>query len=136
MQCLSVGRIVHFYPGKNDQLHPTYGNGYNNNGADVLPAIVVQVFGSTPEVGNMAIFAFNTDASLVRRYSVPHKSKALDGQSYWDWPVITPFIPPMGSASVTSSTDNTIQAWMSVDPGTSDLTYKNFSEDNGNQHRA
>lgn len=94
MQTPTVGRIVHFYPGTGDTLHLHYGGGHNNNGAEFLPAIVIQVFGN---LCNLVVFTFNSDATVVRRYSVIPASTANlsiypEGvqPTYWDWPQIAP----------------------------------------------
>jgi hypothetical protein len=80
----SCGRIVHFYPHKeNDKLCA-----WNN--AEKVPAIVVQNWGDLSS--NLSVFPMNPDATNVLRYSVSHLSTVLKDengvpqQSYWDWP--------------------------------------------------
>jgi hypothetical protein len=77
----TVGRQVYYFPNGND-LH------CSRNGAEVLPATVVQVFSTRV---NLAVTCMNTDGPVVLRYSVVHKSEIehLTGiNSYWDWPEI------------------------------------------------
>jgi len=80
----TVGRQVHYFPNGAD-AHCT------NNGAEVLPATVVQVFGTSI---NLAVICMNPDGPVVLRYSVAHKSTApcyeekIQGR-YWDWPEIS-----------------------------------------------
>lgn len=79
----TVGRQVHYFPNGTD-VH------CQNNGAEVLPATVVQVFGSHL---NLAVTCMNPDGPIVLRYSVPHKTSAVkdvDGNigRHWDWPEI------------------------------------------------
>jgi hypothetical protein len=78
----TVGRQVHYFPNGFD-LH------CQKNGAEVLPATVVQVFSKRL---NLAITCMNDDGPIVLRYSVPHESeidpsKGLVG-AYWNWPEI------------------------------------------------
>jgi len=76
----SVGRIVHYYPNGADPIT-------SNNGAEFVPAIVVQEFGGL--LANLSVFPMNPDATNVLRYSVQHKSMPVHtGQAYWDWPEI------------------------------------------------
>ncbi|HEY1201693.1 MAG TPA: hypothetical protein VGE79_11955 [Niastella sp.] len=77
----TVGRTVHFYPGAADET-------CRANGAQCLPAIVVQEWGNT--VANLHVFTANHDAPNVIRFSVDHVSKRFEGsqQGYWDWPPI------------------------------------------------
>lgn len=81
----TVGRIVHvFLPPhglENHLKHPI-----NINGAEVLPAIVTQVFGNTK--CNMNVFTPDVDNPVVPQFSVDHKSEAREGYAYWDWPAI------------------------------------------------
>lgn len=75
----TIGRQVHFFPNGADK-HTA------NNGADVLPATVVQVFSTKL---NLAVTCMNPDGPVVLRYSVAHKSEVNgEGQAYWDWPEI------------------------------------------------
>lgn len=80
----SVGRQVHYFPnGKDDHTQ--------KNGAEVLPATVVQAFGTSI---NLAVTCMNPDGPVVLRYSVPHVSTAVKDQegnivqAYWAWPEI------------------------------------------------
>lgn len=82
----SCGRIVHFFPHKeNDKLASW-------NGADKIPAIVVQNWGAL--CSNLSVFPMNPDATNVLRYSVPHLTEVAKSEeglaltSYWDWPQI------------------------------------------------
>jgi hypothetical protein len=75
----SVGRIVHYFPSDSDKIASA-------NNAEFVPAIVVQTFGG--DLANLSVFPMNPDATNVLRYSVHHKSNALEGQNYWDWPQI------------------------------------------------
>lgn len=138
-QIPTVGRIVHFFPGSNDPslsdrkgAHPTYAN----NSATVLPAIVLQVFGTAI---NLMVFTCNQDTHTARRYSVQHKDTALQGTyedgvvpTYWDWPEIVTFTPPVGSTTLTIPHPDIVS--QSTTDG--NLTFKSFSQDNGNQQRA
>jgi len=74
----TVGRQIHYFPCEHD-FHCSY------NGAEVLPATVVQVFSTRL---NLAVTCMNVDGPVVLRFSVPHKSEADAGgiMSYWDWP--------------------------------------------------
>lgn len=82
----TVGRMVHYFPNLADAHCAA-------NGAEVLPATVVQVFG---ERINLVVTCMNQDAAVVQRYSVQHKSTVpkqdnsehLTEVSYWDWPEI------------------------------------------------
>jgi hypothetical protein len=75
----TVGRQVHFFPvAENDSI-------IRVNGVTLAPAIVIQGFDLSV---NMQVFTMSGDALNVLRYSVPHKTIALEGQSYWDWPEI------------------------------------------------
>jgi len=83
----TAGRIVHFYGCGNDIL-------CNANGAEYVPAIVVQACGNL--IANLQCFTMAVDAPNVLRFSVHHKSEAFikneDGttdqiySTYWDWP--------------------------------------------------
>lgn len=82
----TAGRVVHYFPNGAD-AHTA------KNGAELLPATVVQPFGTAI---NLAVTCMNPDGPVVLRYSVQHKSliaKNEDdspkaGQSYWDCPEI------------------------------------------------
>lgn len=74
----TVGRQVHFFPNGGDK-HCA------NNNAEVLPATVVQAFGQRL---NLAVTCMNPDGPVVLRYSVAHKTEAIEGVAYWDWPEI------------------------------------------------
>lgn len=96
MQTPTIGRIVHYYPGTSDPTLSDREGSWNNNGAKVLPAIILQAF--SPVLANLMVFTANGDAVVVRRYSVQEKSAILpygdfqDGQepSYWEWPPLVP----------------------------------------------
>ena len=87
VQIPTCGRIVHYYPNGGD-AH------CSANTANVVPAMVVQTFGTAI---NLSVFPMNTDATNVLRYSVLHKSNLktnedgtpVSGLAYWDWPAIT-----------------------------------------------
>lgn len=80
----TVGRQVHYFPNGKDQH-------CEKNNAEVLPATVVQVFGSRI---NLAVTCMNPDAPIVLRYSVSHKDSANKdeggnpNEAYWAWPEI------------------------------------------------
>lgn len=75
----SVGRIVHlFNNGCMDHLE------FEANGPEKLPGIVTQVFGTLK--ANMQVFTVDTFKPVVQLWSVSHKSEAMEGQPYWDWP--------------------------------------------------
>lgn len=81
----TVGRIVHYFPNGSTDVNAAA------NGATVLPALVIQPFGTAI---NLHVHAMNPDCSVLLRYSVSHKSsigvdeagKTQTGQAYWDWP--------------------------------------------------
>jgi len=80
----SVGRIVHYFPVNDKHCQA--------DTATVLPATVVQVFGSRI---NLSVTTMNPDGIQVLRYSVPHEStvtRDIDGKAaepgYWAWPEI------------------------------------------------
>lgn len=85
----TCGRIVHFHHCNNDDV-------CGANGAEFIPAIVVQAWGNF--IANLSCFTMNADASNVLRFSVHHKSEAFtkneDGTTnqiyptYWEWPSI------------------------------------------------
>lgn len=120
MQTPTVGRIVHFFPGTTD---PTLSNPHNNNGATVLPALIMQVF--SPTMVNLLVFTMNSDAAMVRRYSIYHKSAVGAGYgdgvvpAYWDWPEIVRAEPLVFRSG-----------GVSTDGNSGDITYKSFSDDN------
>jgi hypothetical protein len=74
----TVGRQVHFFPNGADEH-------CSKNNATVLPATVVQVFGS---MLNLAVTCMNPDGPIVLRYSVKHKDTLPESGAYWDWPDI------------------------------------------------
>lgn len=80
----TVGRMVQYFPNGKDQ-HCEYNN------ATVLPATVVQVFGSRI---NIAVTCMNPDGIVVTRHSIAHKDTAMKdadgniGERYWAWPEI------------------------------------------------
>jgi hypothetical protein len=87
----TVGRTVHYFPSGIDEVAQA-------NGATVLPAIVIQVFGTRV---NLQVLTMNPDAPNVLRYSVAHKSDAARDhirqvvgeeapivEAHWDWPEI------------------------------------------------
>jgi len=79
----TVGRQVHYFPNGAD-THCA------KNGAEVLPATVMQVFSAHL---NLAVTCMNDDGPVVLRYSVAYKGDAMEGgpyqgSSYWDWPEI------------------------------------------------
>lgn len=77
-QKISIGRIVEFFPNNNQ------GGLRLPNGMQSAPAIVVQIF---DQHINLNVFTAETNGStpVKQAYSVSHKSKAQDGQYYWDW---------------------------------------------------
>lgn len=74
----TVGRQVHYFPSEGDPAARA-------NGAIVLPATVIQSFGTAI---NIHVLTMNPDSHSLLRYSVPHASAHNPGQSYWDWPVM------------------------------------------------
>lgn len=76
----TIARVVIFYPAIHDQQS-------RNNGAEEIPAIIVSL--SDPESGFVNLRVLQDGANVPWRTSVPHKSKAKKGDSYWDWPEIT-----------------------------------------------
>lgn len=80
----TIGRQVNYFPNGND-AHVAH------NGATILPATVIQVFGSRL---NLAVTCMNSDGPVVLRYSVAHLSDTSKNQegdiigAYWDWPEI------------------------------------------------
>ena len=82
----TVGRLVHYFPNGGD-AH------CEKNNAKVLPATVVQAFGTAI---NLAVTCMNPDGPVVLRCSVAHLSSldkklgtdALVNRPYWDWPEI------------------------------------------------
>lgn len=73
----SIGRIVHFYPVSQEDMDCT------NNGAYVVPAIVTQVFDQETMMVNITVFFVG---GISSKWSVAHRSKVTEGNSYWDWP--------------------------------------------------
>lgn len=80
----TIGRQVHYFPSKDEHCKA--------NSATVLPATVVQVFGSRI---NIAVTCMNPDGVIVLRYSVAHETTVTrdsDGNvgenGYWAWPEI------------------------------------------------
>lgn len=126
-QLPTVGRIVHYYPGTTDTQLSDKNGTYNNNGADVLPAIVLQTFGYS--TANLLVFCTNTDTHLARRYSVPHKTElhaTLDSkiqQAHWEW-------PPHHTAPVIPVPATIIEGEFTKREDSGDITFKKFSDDN------
>lgn len=118
MQTPTVGRIVHYFDNGVDKF--SYIPGQVG-----VPAIVITANELRP---NLYLFTSNPDIdrSSPIRLSVPHNSMKGDlvGESYWDWPEVTP------AKVVQIDTHSTTEA---SGPGP---TYKQFSDDNGNNHRA
>ena len=80
VRAASPGRIVHYFPNNGDKHCEA-------NGAEVVPAMVVQAFVGT--ILNLSVFAMNQDGPNVLRYSVRHRSEVNnEGIPYWDWPEI------------------------------------------------
>jgi len=86
----TVGRIVHFYPGKGEFAYKL------PNGMEFAPAIVTQVFDGSGPI-NLTVFVMprpdqGIDAPVMNAWSVVHadmKSVTTDGNSvspYWEWP--------------------------------------------------
>lgn len=80
----TVGRQVHYFPVNDEHCKA--------NSAEVLPATVVQVFGSRI---NLAVTCMNPDGVQVLRYSVAHETtvaRDVEGKAgekgYWAWPEI------------------------------------------------
>lgn len=80
----TVGRQVHYYPCGDE--HCKY------NGAEILPATVMQVFNGRI---NLAVTCMNPDGFIVIRYSVTHESTVIRDDNgnvaeggYWAWPEI------------------------------------------------
>lgn len=78
----TVGRQVHYFPNGKDEVAQA-------NNAEVLPATVIQPFGTRL---NLQVMTMNHDAHTVLRSSVPHKSMVPESNpkafAYWDWPEI------------------------------------------------
>lgn len=102
------GRIVHYFPGQDDSLT-------NRNGADKLPAIIIQPFTSRC---NLYIFSVGSESPV--RWSIPQKDDVQEGFSYWDWPEIAPVMNIAHSEGYKPTTDG----------GSGDITYKAFTEEN------
>lgn len=85
----TCGRFVHYFPNGSDEIAAS-------NQAEVIPALVIQSWGDTNDMVNCHIFPMKSIegteepnlAQIEVRFSVHHKSVALEGQPYWDWPVI------------------------------------------------
>lgn len=108
MQTPTCGRIVHYFPNHNDEEAAF-------NGADKIPAIIVQAF--TGERLNLYLFPMNPNLETPPlRWSAPHKSIAQENVPYWDWPEV----PQAKVAEMKPMTDGQ----------SGDLTYKQFSNDN------
>lgn len=109
MQTPTCGRIVHYFPNGNDAEAS-----FNN--ADVIPAIVIQVFG---ERLNLYLFCMNPNLETpTLRWSTPHKSIAQAGYPYWDWPEV-------------KQEGKVMEMRKPVTDGESgDMTYKQFSNNN------
>lgn len=75
----TAGRIVHFF--HNGVL--SYSKAANN-GAVFVPAIITQAWGN--DLVNMTIFPAGENP--VFGWSIHHKSEALEGSVYWDYPEI------------------------------------------------
>lgn len=114
MQTPTCGRIVYYFPNGNDEEA-----GFN--GADKIPAIIVQSF--TEDRVNLYLFPMNPNVNApTLRWSTPHKSIAQKGSPYWDWPEIV-------TAKVVEM--ETTTTWKpNTDSSSGDLTYKQFSNDN------
>jgi len=74
----TAGRIVHYFHNGADDLAAV-------NGADLFPAMVIQSWGTY--LANIRVSTYSDGPALLRS-SVPHKSEAVEGQPYWDWPEI------------------------------------------------
>jgi hypothetical protein len=72
----SVGRIVHYY-------HE--GGIIHTNGAEFLPAIVLQTFGGL--VANLTVF-IPGQVGPCTVWSAHHESEKLGGSGYWVWPEV------------------------------------------------
>jgi hypothetical protein len=70
-----IGGLVFFYPAVSDEAA-------RNNHAKVIPAIVVNTNGDNPNF-SLNLHAFPDGPLSLWRTSVPHQSKASEGQSYW-----------------------------------------------------
>lgn len=77
----TVGRIVHFFPSKGMKEVQQM----DLNGADVLPGIVFQEWGTLRI--NISVFFFGNTPVIVQ-CSVNHKSEAGENENYWDWPEV------------------------------------------------
>jgi hypothetical protein len=90
MQTPTIGRIVIFFPNKNE-------NGLKlPNGMESAPAMLVQIF---DKYSNLNVFTAETKPELSpvkTAWSICHKDdikkdengELLPGVSYWDWPNI------------------------------------------------
>lgn len=81
-----VGQIVMFYP-PNSDFEKEEGDRLLPNGMDCAPAIVTQCFGDGSTVNLTLFTAENRDgrSSEKLKWSVAHRSKAIQGQRYWDY---------------------------------------------------
>lgn len=79
---ITVGRIVHFFPNGSDREDARLAA---QNNAELVPGIVTQVLvGLTV---NMQVFT-NGSQPVIQAFSIDHKSEAVPGAPYWDYPVI------------------------------------------------
>lgn len=76
----SIGRIVIVHPGEGKDATPLN----LPNGMEVAPAIVTQIFNG--DYLNLTAFIDDGIQGTRCLYTVPHKSNAVNGQYYWDWP--------------------------------------------------
>lgn len=83
----TCGRMVHYHLSETEKLTR---KGAGSNGAEVLPALVTQVWpkswGENYTGVNMRVFTDGED--VLWRASVQHKSTANEGDAYWVWPEI------------------------------------------------
>lgn len=110
LQTPTEGRIVHYFPGQDDQLT-------NRNGAEKIPAIVIQPFSSA---GRCNLYIFSVGSESPVRWSIPQKDEAQEGFSYWNWPEIAPVLHISHSEGYKPTTDGE----------SGDITYKAFTEEN------
>ncbi len=76
-QKITIGRIVEFFPGT------TAGCLSLPNSMTSAPAMAVQVF---EQHVNFNVFTADPkEAPVKQAWSVNHKSKATEGEAYWDW---------------------------------------------------
>jgi hypothetical protein len=80
MQQPTVGRIVNYFPNKED-FEAASGSPETQKH---LPMIISQVDGNTV---TGTVFSNNPSSGPLKRFNVPHQSEASDDYvSYWDWP--------------------------------------------------